>query len=151
MASEVVESIAAALLDMSAVTDIVGTGDDAAIYNWLKEDVQVPATGLIVIENDGMEGELGLDGRSGLDYYEINLLVRGPKESVVAALARAIRLNGTDPGTGLEGYVGTPIDTKINAHMTDTVGPIPVTRGDGSANPYWDINMSFIVSQNEVA
>jgi hypothetical protein len=152
MASEVVESLFAALLDMSAVTGIIGTGDDAALYDWLKEDVKVPVTGLIVVENDSLtDPSTDLSGRGGLDYYDINILVRGPKQSVVAALARAIRQNGTDPGTGLEGYSAAPIDTLIKAHLTGTVGPTHATREDGSANPDWDINLSFTVSQQEVA
>ena len=151
MADEVAESIAAALLDMSAVTDLVGTGDDAKIYDWLKQGYVPPAAGIIVIEIDANTEMNDLQGLGGLVYYDVNILCRAPTQSAVMALARAVKTNGTDPGTGLAGYSDTPSDVLIDAHLIDTTGPTAVTRDDGSANPWWDANMSFTVSQNEVA
>ncbi len=150
MASEVVQSLCAKLLTMTAVTDLVGTGNDARIESELAQDVSVPANGTIVVELDSTNPSNDLGGLGGLDYHDVNILVRAPTPAAATALAEAIRRNGTDPGTGLAGYSGTPIDTKIDATLEGTTGPTKITRGDGSARPWWDINMSFEVSHNEV-
>lgn len=151
MASEVVESLAAALLTMTAVTVKVGTGNDARIESRLDQDVTIPAKGTIVIELDATNPQNDLQGRGGLDYHDVNILVRAPTAAAATVLANAIRVNGTDPGTGLAGYSATPIDTLIDATLLNTVGPTQVFRDDGSTRPYWDVNMSFEVSHNEVA
>lgn len=150
MASEVGESIIAALKSMSAVTTLVGSGNDARIYSWLSQKRTIPAKGVIVVELDTTEHMNDLLGQGGLEYHDVNILVRAPEIAEANALAEAIRVNGTDPGTGLAGYSDTPIDVLIDATLVSTIGPTPVTREDGSANAYWDVNMAFTVSQNEV-
>ena len=151
MASEVVESLSSALLAMSAVTDLVGTGNDARIESWLAQDVTVPAKGTIVVQLDSTDHKNDLQGRSGLPYHDVNILVRAPTPAAASALAEAVRTNGTDPGTGLAGYSAKPIDVLIDCTLLGTTGPTPAVREDGSALSLWDVNMTFEVSQNEVA
>jgi len=150
VASEVVESLIAALKTFSAVTDLVGSGNDARIYAWLKQDVTIPDNGTIIVELDSTDHSNDLLGQGGLEYHDVNILCRAPTPAAATVLAEAIRVNGTDPGTGLAGYSATPIDTLIDATLTDTTGPTPAARLDGSANGLFDVNMTWQVSQNEV-
>ena len=151
MADEIVESLVAALKAMSAVTDLVGTGNDARIVAWLKQDVDIPANGTIFVERDSIDHKTNdLLGLGGLPYFDVNILVRAPTASAASVLAEAIRVNGTDPGTGLAGFSDTPLTTLVDATLIDTTGPIVAVRDDGSTLPYFDINMTFECSQNEV-
>ncbi len=150
MAAEVTDSIIAALKAMTSVTDLVGAGNDARIVAWLKQDVGIPENGTIAVELDSTEHKNDLLGQGGLEYHDVNILVRSTTVAGARILAEAIRVNGTDPGTGLAGYSDTPIDVLIDATLIDTTGPTPFSRDDGSANEYYDINMTFEVSQNEV-
>ncbi len=150
MADEIVESLVAALKAMSAVTDLVGTGNDARIAAWLKQDVTIPENGTIIVELDSTDHKNDLLGQGGLEYHDINILARAPTASAASVLAEAIRVNGTDPGTGLAGFSDTPLTTLVDATLIDTTGPIVAVRDDGSTLPYFDINMTFECSQNEV-
>ena len=151
MAASVVESLRVALLAMAAVDSLIES-DGSRIRPRLPQDLAIPAGGVVIIELDGNDGRTNdLQGRGGLPYHDVNILVRAPQGEDARALAEAIRVNGTDPGTGLAGYSDTPIDVLIDATLASTTGPTEVTRDDGSARPFWDVNMLFEVSHNEVA
>lgn len=151
MAAEVGESIRAALLAMSAVDTLIES-DATRIRPRLPQNLTIPAGGVIAIELDSTDQRTNdLQGRGGLPYFNFNILVRAPEGEDARALAEAIRVNGTDPGTGLAGYSDTPIDVLIDCTLLGSTGPTEVPRVDGSDRTHWDINMSFEVSQNEVA
>lgn len=150
MADEVGESIRSALIAMSAVTDLVGTGSSARVRPWFSQRDTIPAKGSIIIEVDSTEHLNSLDGLGGREYHDVNILCRAPTAKAARDLAEAVRLNGTDPGTGLAGYSGTPISTQIDCVLENSTGPTAVPRDDGSERPWWDVNMSFQVSQLEV-
>lgn len=131
------ESLRAALLAMSEVTDLVST----RIWDeWFRSDT-VPA---IVFEIDSEDRENDLEGRSGLVFADVNIICRADTRSVSRALAEAVRTNGTnEPGNGLAGYSGD-----FDSWLEDTV-PAAVPKKEGS-NAYWyDTNMRFKLSWTE--
>jgi hypothetical protein len=148
MAAEVGESLRAALLAMSAVTDLVGTGDDARIRPRLEQEEDVPANGSITIEEDFEDHLNDLLGQGGREMIEVNIVCRAPTKKASKALAEAVRTNGTNPGTGLAGYNGTPIDVEIDCWL-DGVTPSFTHKGDGSDDGWWDTNCSYMVTQAE--
>lgn len=69
----------------------------------LNEDDELPA---IMIELDTEEDQNDLDGLGGLVRSTIMITALANQKTVARALAEAIRVNGTNPGTGLAGYAG---------------------------------------------
>lgn len=152
MAAEIGESIRAALLTLSAVTDLVGTGGAARIRPWYAQQDTIPANGSIIIETQGVRDHSNsLDGLGGREYHDVNILCRAPDKDDCRALAEAVRLNGTDPGTGLAGITITPIDVEIDCVLETETGPFPILKQDGTTNVWWDVELRFTVQQAEVA
>ncbi len=152
MAAEIGESIRVALLALSAVTDLVGTGDAARIRPWYAQQDPIPANGSIITETQGVRDPLNdLGGLGGRDHHDVNILCRAPTKEACRALARAVRFNGTDPGTGLHGITTTPIDVEIDCTLETETGPFPILRQDGSTKVWWEVELRFDVEQAEVA
>lgn len=125
-----------ALSDMSAVTTLVST----RIWDeWFRSDTY-PA---IVIEVDNEEQQNIIDGTGEVFIADINIICRADTRKASRSLAEAVRLNGTDPGTGLAGY-----DGEFKAALLDRV-PVATPKGEGS-NAYWyDTNLGFRVVWSE--
>ncbi len=140
------ELVRAALLTFDTVTTLVGTGNDARIEtDGIDENDSLPA---IIVEVDDERYPNDLSGRSGRMYGDVNLICRAIDRKGSRALATAVRLHGTDPGTGLHGYDGTVLSTVLEAWLTDIVlSRTPWGRGlqrsDVSDRHWYDVNMSF--------
>lgn len=125
------------LLAMSAVTDLVV----ARIWDeWFRTE-DVPS---IVYEFDSETQENDLGGLGGLVIGDVNIICRADTRAASRALALAVRLNGTSPGTGLAGYSSTKFDAWLDAQAAAAV-----PKGEGS-NAYWyDTNMGFVLKWYE--
>jgi len=126
----------AALTGFSAVTAIVG----ARVWDeWFKNDT-VPA---VVFEIDNEDQENTLVGTGGLIFADVNVICRANTRKAARALAEAVRINGTTPGTGLAGYTG-----RFDAWLEDRQNA-RVPKNDGGNAHWYDVNMSFKVSWSE--
>ena len=137
----------AALLTMDAVTAIVGTGDDAKIRADHADEEDVPP--YIVIEVDDENHMNDLTGKGGRRLAAVNVLCRGLTRLASRTLSEAVRLNGTDPGTGLAGYGSTVLSTVLDCWLEDEALAI-VPRAEGSKRKWYDVNMSFMATALEV-
>jgi hypothetical protein len=138
--AEMEELVRAALLTFNSVTALVGTGSSARIRaDNLRQGETLPA---IIIEIDDERYPNDLTGTSGRMYDDVNLICRDTTRKKSRALATAVRLNGTDPGTGLHGYGGTVLSTRLDAWLEDIV-PSRTPRDDKSDRRWYDVNMSF--------
>lgn len=139
------EEIRTALLTMSAVTALVGTGADAHIRPDVP-DAKDPRDGeLILVEVDNEPSENTLDGCSGWVQSDVTLVCRAPTKEKARALAEAVCDNGTSPGTGMAGYSDGQSWSSVLVNRSTEVGPA------GVRPPTWyDVYLSFVVSYAEV-
>jgi len=128
-----------AILGMSAVTGLVV----ARIWDeWFRTET-LPA---VVYEFDNEDQSNDLEGLSRLRIADINIICRADTRAGSRALAEAMRLNGTNPGTGLAGYTSTTFDAWLESEQAAAVPKIE------GGNDYWyDTNMSFRLQWTEVA
>jgi len=142
MAAKIEESLRTYLLTLSAVTDLVGTGDTARIRpDRLHEDDALPG---IIIEVDNERPQNDLSGVGGLVYADVNIKCRAATKSGSRSLAEAIRTNNTNPGTGLAGYRGTAGSQTIGA-VLDGMQTSYMPAGDESDEGYYDTDCSYII------
>lgn len=113
------------LLTKSAVTDLVGT---RIRFDQLSDKDILPA---IVIDVQGEENETDLSGAGGLITATVEIRAIATTKKQAADIAEAIRTNGTDPGTGLQGYTGPAVDADIRAAWLDNRDYEFVDAGDG--------------------
>ena len=137
MAFVLESELRAALLGMTAVTDIVGT----RIWDeWFHSDTY-PA---VVFEIDNERRENDIEGRGGLVYADINIICRAETRLASRQLAEAVRVNGdTSPGTGLAGYSGN-----FDSWLEDMQAAVVPKNDSGNAH-WYDTNMSFVLSWSE--
>ena len=137
----------AALLGMSAVTDLVGSDATTARIRPEKLDESDDNTlQHIIIDIDDEAHRNDLQGLGGLVYAMVNVSCRAMEKQDARALAEAVRVNGTTPGTGLAGYAGSA--TTFSAVLDDeTHGIIPF--GDGSDRVWHVIECTYICSYYE--
>lgn len=143
--------IRAALLDMSAVITLVGTGDNAKIRadhpdEGSADEAETPP--YIVIEVDDEDHMNDLTGKGGRRMATVNLLCRGLTRAASRTLSEAVRVNGTNPGTGLAGYGGMVLSTVLDCWLEDESLAI-VPRAEGSKRKWYDVNMSFMATALE--
>ncbi|HCS53286.1 hypothetical protein [Rubinisphaera sp.] len=94
------EAVRAMLLSLDAVTDLVG---DRIRPDILDRSDDPPAI-LVKVEDEQLHTDL--DGQGGLVKAVVVIEAIATTRIESRALERAIRLNGTDPGSGLQGYAG---------------------------------------------
>lgn len=103
------ESVRTALLAMTAVADFngSGSGDEMVIrYGYLEEDDDTGDPHLVIdIDDDNPQNDL--TGKGGLRFAILTVTCRATTMARSKALAEAVRVNGTNPGTGLAGYTGS--------------------------------------------
>jgi hypothetical protein len=134
--------IVTALRAMSAVTALVGTSSSARIdVDVFGEKTTYPA---ILLEVDTEEPANSLDGKGGLVFADVTLTCRATTRLASRALAEAVRLNGTSPGTGLAGYSASAFD----AVLTDSQTAV-VPYDEGSDRHYYDTVQTYLVSWTE--
>jgi hypothetical protein len=143
------ESLATYLLTLSALTGIsgIGTGNSAPIRpdRLAEEDGDIG----VIIEVDNENKLNDLTGRGGRVMANVNLVCRAPTKKVSRQIAEAIRLNDTDPGTGLAGFGGTVGGLTFDAWLEDTVTSF-IKDDDGSDQGFYDTNCSYMVTYAEV-
>lgn len=118
------------LLTKSAVTALVGT---RLRFDQLSEKDILPA---LVIDVQSEENESDLSGAGGLITAVVELRAIAATKKTAADIAEAIRTNGTDPGTGLQGYTGPAVDADIRAAWLDGRDFEFVESGDGKDSGY---------------
>lgn len=139
--------IRSALLTMNAVTAIVGTGSSARIRPDRLHEDDDDSLAWIVIEIDDERRENDLQGQGGLIFASVNILCRAKTKAAARALAEAVRVNGTNPGTGLAGYgggSGATFDSYLESTATSYT-----PADDGSDQGFYDVNMQFTVIDSE--
>lgn len=104
------------LLTFNAVTALVGTSYSARIRPYRLQQDDDETSEHIVIEVDNVDHLNTLDGLGGRVYADVTLRCIAPTLTRANALAEAVRVNGTNPGTGMAGYTGT-----VNGHTFDSV------------------------------
>mgnify|MGYP002631519982 CR=1 len=140
------DALVAYLKTLTAVTAIVGTGDDARIRPDRLEDSDTRPC--IVIEVEDEDPANDLTGTGGLVFTDVSIYSIARTKAAARALAEAIRLNGTDPGTGLAGCHATAASIQFDAVLYSTqIDYIPL--GDGSSRGNWHVNSLYTVSYQE--
>lgn len=137
------------LLTFTAVTDLVGTGGAARVRPYVLDEADDDSQPAVLIEVDADTPLNDLGGLGGLVYSDVNIKCRARTKATSRALAEAVRLNGTDPGTGLAGFSGTAGDSEIDAVLEDMTNSA-TSVADGSDEHYYDTDMSFVIGQAEV-
>jgi hypothetical protein len=140
--------IRTALLTMSEVTALVGTGDSARIRPEQLASIDARTEEHIIIEVDDQPRENTLDGTNGCFVNpSVNLSCRAMTRKAARALAAAVKLNGTDPGTGLAFYGGS--GTAFSSWVEDET-PSTITWKDGSKERIWyTVELSLRVQYTE--
>lgn len=137
------ETLVAFLKTLSAVTDIVGTGNNARIRpDRLEESDSRPT---IEMEIDDEDPQNSLDGLGGLVYADVSIFSSARSKEAARALAEAIRLNGTDSGTGLAGVKTTVGGVQFDAVLESTQMDYK-SLNDGSSRGNYTVNSLYIVS-----
>lgn len=132
--------IRTALLGMSAVTALVGTGSSARIRPYMLDDRDDKTEEHIIVEVDLAEPANDLMGKGGLTFADVNISCRAMTPALAAALATAVKRNGTNPGTGLAGYSGssTTFDAWLDGEVTSKV-----FWDDGSQRAWYTVEQSY--------
>lgn len=95
-------SIRARLLNLAAVTAIVGSGSDARIRPhklWQKDDLKDGPAIMVVVNREEDQNDLNCEG--GLIIADISVMCVANTNDAARSLAKAVKYNGTSPGTGL--------------------------------------------------
>ena len=137
------DSIRAFLLTLDAVTDVVGT---AKIRSEVAEQRDAPPW--ITVSTTRIEHHNTLDGLGGLAKatVEIKLVT----ESAVDRwdMVEDVRINDTNPGTGLAGYSGIAGENEIHAHLIDTEAGFTPSQ-DGTERDLYSCLSTYVVEYNE--
>lgn len=147
--AEIEESLRTYLLTLTALTGIsgIGTGDTARIRPDRLHETDDDIGVIIEVDNENKLNDL--TGRGGRVMADVNLVCRARTKKVSRSIAEAIRLNGTDPGTGLAGYTGAAGSQTIDAWLEDM--QTSFTKDfDGSDQGFYDTNCSYVITFTEV-
>lgn len=135
------EAIRAKLLTLGAVTAITST----IRPDELMQGDRLPA---IIISVDEEEPQNDLDGHGGLVDATVTISAIDSNPTRARLLAEAIRINGTNPGTGLAGFSGTAGSLEIDAILNrKSSGFVPL--GDGSEDGYFSVDSIYTVWYSE--
>jgi len=140
--------IRTALLAMDAVAEFNGSAaaDTMVIrYEYLEEDDEATDPH-IVLDIDSDTPQNNLMGVGGLRYVDLTVTCRAMTMATSKALAEAVRINGTDPGTGLAGYgtASTAFQAVLESEVR-TTEPF-----DDNSGRMWRVTVqSYVVSYGE--
>ena len=107
----------------------------------------------MAIELDGKRMVLvtcDLAGTSLRRYADVTFRCQARTKAQARALALALKLNGTDPGTGLAGYGGTVNSTRYDAWLEDEQTSL-VPADDGSDKAYYIVFSNYVITWAESA
>ena len=128
------------LLDMSAVTALVGTGDSARIRAYELQAIDDRTEEHIIIEVDGKPRQNPLDGTGAFVLATVNISCRAMTRAQADALASAVKTNGTGPGTGLANHDGS--GTAFSSWCTDET-PSKIRWGDDSKRLWHTVEQTY--------
>lgn len=132
------------LLTLDAVTALVG----ARIRPMrIEQDDDLPA---IVITDVTEEPDNDLNGNGGLVLATVNVMAIAETLEGARDLAEAIRLNGTDPGTGLAGYSGPAGDLDVKAWLKTRQSSIILADDSGQDSDWYIVESIYEIHFNEV-
>ncbi|KKK62026.1 hypothetical protein LCGC14_3008430 [marine sediment metagenome] len=138
------------LLTLSTVTALVGTGDDARIRPDKLDQDDDDSQPAIIVEVDDERPQNDLTGTSLRRYADVTLRCQARTKAQARAVAVAVKLNGTDPGTGLAGYGGTVSSTVYSIYLEDdqtSMSPVE----EGSDEAYYYVFSNYVVTWAEAA
>lgn len=136
------------LLTLNTVTALVGSGDNARIRPDRLEQSDDSLQPAIIVEADDDDHKNDLSGKGGLIYSAVTLRCRARTKAVARSLAEAVRVNGTDPGTGLAGRTGAMNGTTYGAVLEDEQTSF-TAQAEGSAEGWYDVFCNYILSHTE--
>jgi hypothetical protein len=140
--------IRTALLNMSAVTALVGTGSAARIRPYMLDDRDDKKLQHVIVEVDTQRPQNCLLGTGGLTYADVNISCRAMTPTLAEALAVAVKRNGTSPGTGLAGYGSPGGGQAFDAVLEDETAGRTLW-GDGSQRAWYTVEQSYVMSFTE--
>lgn len=138
------------LLTFDALTALVGTGDSARIRPDKLAQGDDDKLQAIIIEVDDEQPQNTLEGTSLRRYADVTIRCQARTKAQARAVALAVKLNGTDPGTGLAGYVGTVNSTVYDAWLEDeqtSYSPVE----EGSDEAYYYVFSNYQITWAEAA
>lgn len=139
--------IRTALLNMSAVTALVGTGDSARIRSYRLASIDDRECEHIIIDVDSQPRENCLNGEGAFVNASVNVSCRAMTPAKARALATAAKTNGTMPGSGLAWYGGS--GTAFHSYLDDET-PSQIGWMDGSRERTWyTVELSIVVQYSE--
>ena len=133
------------LLTLGTVTALVGTSDSARIRPDRLQQSDDPLEPAIIVEVDDEDHKNDLDGKGGLVYSAITLRCRARTKAVARSLAEAVRVNGTDPGTGLAARTGAMNGTTYGAVLEDEQTSF-AAQAEGSDEGWYDVFCNYVLS-----
>ena len=135
MSATIEEGLRSFLLTLDAVTALTTTirPDELATGDTL------PA---ITITVETEEPQNSLDGLGGLVNATITISSLSETKAEARAIAEAIRINGTNPGTGLAGYTGLAGTFTIDAYLIDRSSGY-VAEEDGSDTGLYAVDSTY--------
>jgi len=136
--------VRAALLAMDAVTALVGTGATARIRPFTLDESDDLSESHIVIDIDSETPQNDISGVGGLVYASVTVSCRALRLQDANALAQAVRVNGTDPGTGLAGITAATFDAVLDSTATGITW-----YGDHSQRKWHDVAQDYTMSFSE--
>lgn len=104
------EAIRLMLLDLDAVTALTAT---IRPHELIQSD-RLPA---IIVTVESRKPQNDLSGKGGLVNAMVYVSAMSSRESLAVDISEAVRVNGTDPGTGLAGFTGTAGTLPIKSAM----------------------------------
>lgn len=142
------EAIVATLQTFSAVTALTSTiRPDEFMLTDLKQDGGDAAGILISVEEEDFDNTV--DGETDMVQAIVSINAISKSKSRARALSEAIRLNGTNPGTGLAGIKVTTGDLPFDAMLQRRVtGYVP--NDDGSDSGYRSVDSKYFVTFYQV-
>lgn len=136
--------IRTALLAMDTVTALVGTGASARIRPYKFDQSDDLSESHIVIDINSQRRENSVDGLGGLVYASVSISCRDRDSVEAETLAEAVRVNGTDPGTGLAGITAASFDAVLESETPGTTW-----YGDNSARIWYEVTQEYEMSYSE--
>jgi hypothetical protein len=147
------QALCTLLKTFGAVTAIVGTGADARIRPFRLDQGDIDDNGgvrdSIVIRPVHEDHLNDLSGVGGLVKSRIQVIAISEVPINARTLAEAVRVNGTDPGTGLAGYDGAPDSVTIQSAMLDAKDFAEAPYDDDSDRSFFAVISNYIVEYNE--
>ena len=131
------------LLTFDAVTALVGS---RIRPDQLGQGDELPA---IVIELPDEEHHNDLSGVGGLASATVLITGISEDKTEARAIIEAVRINGTDPGTGLAGFTGGAGDGFIQAAVLERTRQRRVAEDDGSDDGWFEITAQYEIWYEE--